>query len=123
MPAEGAGRLECVCEALVARKAQDIVVLEISALSSIADQFVIASARSRLAVQALADGVREAMEGLGERPRHAEGRAEARWVCLDFGDVIVQLFQEDVRRYFDLERLWGDAPLRRIADAVTAATG
>jgi ribosome-associated protein len=110
-----------VCATLVAKKAMDVTVLDLAALSPVTDHFVVASGRSRTAVQALADAVREAMEQVGERPLRTEGYAEARWICLDFGDVVVHLFQEDVRRYFDLERLWGDAPQRVVEEGLLAA--
>ncbi len=111
-----------LCSALVAKKALDVTVLDISALSSVADAFIVASAYSRLAVQALADGVREAARAAGERPLRSEGESEGRWICLDFGDIVVHLFLDEVRRYFDLERLWGDAPARRF-ELPPAATG
>ncbi len=114
-------RLDRICTALVAKKAVDVTVLDIATLSSVADHFVVAGGRSRIAVQALADAVREAMADAGDGPRLVEGYTDARWVCLDFGDVVVHLFQEDVRRYFELERLWGDAPHRQVAD-IGAAT-
>ncbi len=110
--------MELLCAALVAKKAHDVTVLDIAAVSSVADTFIVASAQSRLAVQALADAVRDAARAAGERPLRSEGHAEGRWICLDFGDIIVHLFQEDVRRYFDLERLWGDAPTLRWQEAV-----
>jgi ribosome-associated protein len=122
-PAEmGSARVERIGAALLAKKALDVTVMDIAALSSIGDQFVVASGRSRTAVQALADAVRESMEAAGERPLRVEGYGEARWVCLDFGDIIVHLFQDEVRRYFDLERLWGDAPQERLTE-LAAATG
>lgn len=114
-------RVERVCAALTAKKATDVTVIDIAALSSVADHFVIASGRSRIAVQALADALLLAMTEVGERPVRSEGYAEARWICLDFGDVVVHLFQDDVRQYFDLERLWGDAPQRPITDEADVA--
>ena len=110
-----------ICAALVGKKAFDVTVLDLTALSSVADHFVIASGNSRVAVQALADSLHEALAETGDRPLHREGYAEARWICLDYADVVVHLFQQDVRRYFDLERLWGDAPQRHLEDPATAA--
>ncbi len=97
-------------ETLVAKKALDVTICDIAGVSSIADHFVIASGGSRIAVQALADAVRETLAEDGVRPLRTEGYAEGRWVCLDYGDVVAHIFQSDIRRYFDLERLWGDAP-------------
>lgn len=100
---------------LLEKKARDVVVCDVASVSSLADQFVIASAGSRVAVQALADAVRQGLEQQGRRPVRSEGYAEARWVCLDYGSVVVHIFLEEVRRYFDLERLWGDVPQRHLA--------
>jgi ribosome-associated protein len=121
-PGESDERVARFCSALVAKKALDVIVLDISALSSVADAFILASAYSRLAVQALADAVRETAREAGERPLRSEGQSEGRWICLDFGDVVVHLFLDEVRHYFDLERLWGDAPARRF-EMAPAATG
>ena len=96
--------------ALLSKKAQAVTILNVSRLSSVADRFIIASGGSRLAVQAMADAVRETVEASGRSPLRMEGMAEGRWVCLDYGDVVVHVFQHAVRDYFDLERLWADAP-------------
>lgn len=109
-------RLDRICAVLLAKKASDVTVCDLGALSSVADHFVLASGSSRTSVQALADSLREELSAGGERPLRSEGYAEARWICLDYGDVVVHLFQHDVRRYFDLERLWGDAPQRHLED-------
>ncbi len=109
-------RVERLCATLVAKKAVDVTLIDIAALSSVADHFIVASGRSRIAVQALADALLQAMTESGERPLRLEGYSDARWICMDFGDVVVHLFQEDVRRYFDLERLWGDAPQQPVVD-------
>ncbi len=72
--------------------------------------FVIASGTSNRHVQSLADEVGFRLQGEGRRPLRIEGRKEAEWVLLDFGDLVVHLFQPATREYFSLERLWGDAP-------------
>jgi len=115
--------LERVGTALLAKKAFDVTVCDVGAVSSIADHFVICSGTSRIAVQALADAVRESLAADGVRPLRSEGYAEARWVCLDYGDIVVHVFQQEVRRYFDLERLWGDAPQRRLEDTAPLVAG
>ncbi|MCI0181914.1 MAG: ribosome silencing factor [Acidibacillus sp.] len=92
------------------KKANDVVILDIRELSIIADYFVICSANSRTQAQAIADSIEEHMELRGVKMRGTEGHRDGKWVLLDFGDVIVHVFQEEERRFFDLERLWGDAP-------------
>jgi ribosome-associated protein len=113
-------RARRIVAAAVAKKGADPIVLDMSQVTPVADYFVICSAPSRLQVQAIADGVAEA---LAERPRRSEGYSEARWVCLDYGDVVVHVFQEDSRRYFDLERLWGDVPRLDVDEAVARVAG
>lgn len=97
-------------DAVEDKKARDVVVLDISGLSVIADYFIICSANSRTQVQAIADAVEGKMGEKGVPCKGIEGMDDAKWVLLDFGDLVVHVFQEEERRFFDLERLWGDAP-------------
>ncbi|MBX5436360.1 MAG: ribosome silencing factor [Alicyclobacillaceae bacterium] len=90
------------------KKAKDIVVLDIHELTPIADYFVICSAHSGTQVDAVARAVRDRLEELGVNCRGAEGLDEARWVLLDFGDVVVHVFREEEREFYRLDRLWGD---------------
>jgi ribosome-associated protein len=98
------GRVRAVVEAAASKKAEDVVVLDLSRVSIVADHFVICSGGSTLQVQAIADAILAAVG-----PARVEGYREARWICLDLGDTVVHVFHRDVRAYFDLERLWGDA--------------
>jgi len=97
-------KLKAVVEAAESRKALDVVALDLANLSIVADHFVICSGGSTLQVQAIADAI---MAEAG--PARMEGYREARWICLDLGDVVAHVFHREVREYFDLERLWGDA--------------
>ena len=90
------------------RKAQDIVVLNISHLTVLCDYMVIASGRTDNQVAALADAVDELMAREGFALRRSEGRREGRWVILDYGHVIVHLFHRDERAFYGLDRLWND---------------
>ena len=90
-------------------KAQDVVVLDMGAVTLLADYFVIMTGQSVRQVDTLADYIEEALAAEGARLRHREGRSRAHWVLLDYGDVVVHSFTPDERRYYDLERLWGDA--------------
>lgn len=76
----------------------------------IADVFVIATGTSRPHVQTLAEAIEERLAVRGRKPLRVEGLAEGLWVLLDYGDVLVHLFQQEPRSYYALERLWGDAP-------------
>jgi len=91
----------------------------VSSLLVITDVFVIASGTSRRHILTLAEVVEERLKGLGRRPLRSEGLEDATWALLDYGDLVIHLFDEPTRRYYDLERLWGDAP-RTDFDAAAA---
>jgi len=97
-------------EAADSKKAFDILVLDLRGLTSIADYFVICSAGSTPQVAAITDSIEHALAQEGCRPSHIEGVSSSTWVLMDFGDVVVHIFDEHTRSYFSLERLWGDAP-------------
>jgi ribosome-associated protein len=101
--------LECTRAALD-RKAYDLVVLDVAALTSIGDYFVICSGRSDTQVQAIAEGVRDHLAALGVEPLAVEGLERGQWVLIDYGDVVVHVFQVPVRTFYDLDRLWARAP-------------
>ncbi|HEX3032542.1 MAG TPA: ribosome silencing factor [Bacillota bacterium] len=91
------------------KKARDVKTLQIKELSIITDYFVICSANSTTQVKAIADNIEEKLEEQDIRVLHREGMREGRWILLDYGSVVVHVFQEDERTYYNLERLWGDA--------------
>ena len=101
--------LECTRAALE-RKAYDLVVLETTKLTSIADYFVICSGRSDTQVQAIAEAVRDHLASLGVQALSTEGIERGQWALLDYGDVVVHVFQVPVRAFYDLDRLWVRAP-------------
>jgi ribosome-associated protein len=100
--------LACAREA-AEKKAENILVLDMRAISSIADYFVICSGSSTRQVKAIAESIVEEARGGGARCWHREGWADGRWIVIDFSDIIVHVFQDDARRYYQIERLWGDA--------------
>lgn len=104
---------ERVREAVAAaddRKAVDLKVLHLTKITDFADYFLICSGTNERQVQAIADAVQEKLRAGRVRPLHVEGYNRAQWVLLDYGDLVVHVFQEEQRRYYALERLWGDAP-------------
>ena len=104
-------RVRVAVAAALDKKAFDLDVLSVGGLTSIADYFVLASASNERQAAAIADSVVDQLkQQLGVRPLLIEGTTPGRWVLLDFGDFIVHIFTEDVRRFYGLERLWGDAP-------------
>ncbi len=92
------------------RKAVDLRVLHLEKVSDFTDYFLICSGTSERQVQAIADAVQERMREERVRPLHVEGYNRGQWVLLDYGDFVVHVFQEEPRRFYSLERLWGDAP-------------
>jgi ribosome-associated protein len=100
--------LHCAAFALE-KKGIDVRVLDISRISSIADFLVLATGNSDKQVQAMADSVRKGLKKFG-KVQDVEGLKEGKWVVMDYGDVLVHIFVDELRRYYDLDRLWEDAP-------------
>jgi len=92
------------------RKAVDLKVLHLEKVTDFTDYFLVCSGTSERQVQAIADAVQERLRENKARPLHVEGYNRGQWVLLDYGDLVVHVFQEEPRRYYALERLWGDAP-------------
>ncbi|NOY87758.1 MAG: ribosome silencing factor [Deltaproteobacteria bacterium] len=92
------------------RKALDPVALDLRGISSVADFFVILTGTSDRHVQALAENIMEAFKAVGVSLLGSEGLREGKWILLDYGEVVVHVFLEPVREYYDIERLWVDAP-------------
>ena len=99
-----------IAKAAVDRKAQNLVGLDTRTVTSFADEFIIATGTSNRHVRAVADAIVEAAKAFGRTPDGKEGYDEGRWILLDFGEIIVHIFQDEVRKYYDLERLWSEAP-------------
>ena len=100
------------------KKAIDLELIQTQELTIVSDYFIIASGTSNTHVRALADEVEEEMRKLGVEPDHIEGRATG-WILLDYGCVLVHVFDPQSRDYYNLERLWGDAAKIDISDIVT----
>ncbi len=98
------------------KKAKDVLVLELKALTVIADYFVICSGESTTQVKTIAEHIKEILKEDGASPLRVEGFAYARWILMDYGDLLVHVFEEDTRRYYELEKLWLDAPRIPFAD-------
>lgn len=102
---------DLVVDAASDKKAEDILVLNVSEVTSIADLFVIVSGRGERQVQAIADEIVEKAKAAGRQPVGIEGYTAGRWVLIDLGDVVVHAFVPEERELYRLERLWGDAPV------------
>jgi ribosome-associated protein len=99
-------------ESALERKAADVVALDLRGVSSATDFFLIATGTSDIQVRAIAEHLVETLEAEGVRPLHVEGLDRARWVLLDFVDFVIHVFHPQAREFYQLERLWGDAPSR-----------
>jgi ribosome-associated protein len=100
-----------IVEILDSKKAKDINVISIESISILSDYFVICNGTSSTHIKTLADELEEKMEELGLRCIHKEGYNSARWILLDYGEVIVHIFHEEDRGFYNLERLWSDGVL------------
>ncbi|MCD7883327.1 MAG: ribosome silencing factor [Lachnospiraceae bacterium] len=94
--------------ALADKKAEDIKIINIEKVSVIADYFIIASGTNHNQVQAMADNVEEVLYKAGYQPRQTEGYRTANWILIDYGDLIVHVFDTENRLFYDLERIWRD---------------
>ena len=104
-------KLMAAARAAAERKALEMVAIDIRKIASFAEYFLVCSGTSTRQVQAIADEVMEKLrDELDARPLHTEGYETATWILLDYGDLIVHVFTEETRRFYGLERLWGDAP-------------
>ena len=103
-------------ESALDRKASDVIALDLRGVSSATDYFVLATGNSDIQVRAIAESVMEALKIQGVRPLHVEGLDRARWVLLDFVDFVVHIFHPQAREFYQLERLWGDAPVQAFAE-------
>jgi ribosome-associated protein len=102
------------------KRAEDIVALNMKGISLIADYFIICHGNSDKQVQAIASEIKEKAEENQYSVRRMEGYDEARWVLIDLGDVVAHVFHRDERIYYNLERLWGDAPLEDIRSVINS---
>lgn len=93
------------------KRAADIITLDITGVSFMADYFVICEGSSERQVQAIARGIKDDVEKSGGVVRRVEGFEQGRWILVDIGDVICHVFHQEERNHYNLERLWGDAPI------------
>lgn len=112
-------------EAVLGRKAIHVVALDVRGLTSIADFFIICSGRSARQVSAIADHVERELRKRKIKPLSVEGAAEGQWALIDYGHVVVHVFHESARQFYDLDGLWSDAPRLPLPDQPSsrASTG
>ena len=110
---------ELAVRALDGKKARDIRLLETREVTVLADYFLICTANSTTHIKTLSDEVSKALEEQGERTLRTEGYRNGGWVLVDFGCLVVHIFTEDVRKFYNLERLWADAPVVDVSGLLT----
>jgi ribosome-associated protein len=109
--------IDLYVNAVLSMKALNVVVLDVRGLASFADHFILCSGRSHRQVSAIADFVEQDLKTKGVKPLGIEGIREGHWVLMDYGDVIIHVFYEPIRIFYDLEGLWSDAKRIEIGDA------
>ena len=112
-----------VTKALDEKKGIDIKLLRIGDVSSLADYFVICTATSTTQIKALADACEKNLKEQGEPPHHVEGHRGGTWILQDYGDVVVHLFSEEAREFYDLDRLWQDATKVDLSEILVPENG
>ncbi|MFI3176947.1 MAG: ribosome silencing factor [Eubacteriales bacterium] len=105
-----------VIHALEEKKANDIHVIEVSEVTSVADYFIIANGNNRNQVQALIDSVEEALEKVQCHVKQIEGYDSANWILMDYGDIIVHVFDQENRLLYNLEKMWRDGTQMELSD-------
>ncbi|MBW1866981.1 MAG: ribosome silencing factor [Deltaproteobacteria bacterium] len=101
---------------ILSKKAMAVVALDVRDLTSVADAFIICSGRSNRQVAALAEFIKKDLKNQGKKALSIEGRKDGHWVLMDYGDVIIHIFYEPLRSFYDLEGLWADARRIQITD-------
>ena len=107
-------------KALSDKKGRDLKVLDTAGQTTLAEYFIICSGTSNTQVRALAEAVEEALSRAGEEPHHIEGHRGGQWTLLDYSAVVVHIFTEEGREFYDLERLWSDAAPVDVSEYLTA---
>ena len=99
---------EKICQTLIDKKAEDVVMIDVRGKTEVADYYVVAGGRSMTHTRALIEHVEEQIEKIGVSAIRREGVREGRWAVLDYGDVLVHIFNDETRLFYHLESLWGD---------------
>ena len=105
-----------VAEEALKKKANDVILMDLRKLQAPADFFLVCSADSDTQVKSIADGVRDGLEQQGVSVWHEEGYQSLQWVLLDYVDVVVHVFHTNIRRFYNIERLWNDAKVESVED-------
>jgi ribosome-associated protein len=116
---DGKERVILCVNASLTKKAKDLVILNVKTITSFTDYFIICSGTSDRQVQAIASSIQQSLKEFGIIPLGVEGEQSGKWVLMDYDDVIIHIFYEPIREFYEIERLWSDAPRMEIGDDVT----
>jgi ribosome-associated protein len=119
---ESKAKAIAIAKASLDKKAEDVLILHVAKLTSVADYLVICSGESERQVKAIADHIADVLSSRRAVPLSVEGTTTANWILMDFGDVIVHVFRTDIRSYYGLEKLWADARSVRIPKSEGSAS-
>ena len=108
---------EAAAQAAVGKKADDVIILNIGEVSTLTGHFVLATGSNNRQTQAIADAVRNDLRDLGIRPLGVEGMQQGHWILMDYGSFLVHIFSKDKRDFYDLDRLWNNAPRTLVSEA------
>jgi ribosome-associated protein len=114
--------LKAVVESMQEKKGEEVTVLDLQKHTTMTDYFVFCSADSEPQIKAITRNIEERMKSMGLRPDHIEGRPETGWVLMDYDDFVVHIMLPERRTYYDLERLWADAPRVTVDDSPRRAS-
>ena len=115
-------KAQLIAESAAEKKGHDIVLMDMSRVSTLCDWFVLVSASSSRRVNTISRAIQEKLSKIRVRPLHIEGKTNPYWVLLDYEDVVVHVFYGDIREFYGLERLWSDAPRERLDTKCLAKT-
>jgi ribosome-associated protein len=113
-PLESRDKALAAAGAAVDKKARDVLVLDLQGLTTITDYFVICSGESTTQIKAIAEEIEERFHAAGVKPLGVEGLSHSHWVLMDYNDVIIHIFEEETRKFYELEKLWIDAERIRL---------
>lgn len=110
-------KIELIAKAALAKKAKDVVLIDLRRLSSICDYFIVASGDSTTQIDTIAGNIEKELIRQSCKLWYREGRGEALWILLDYGDVVVHVFYRETRGFYNLEKLWHDAPRKKLRES------
>ena len=115
-------KIKLIAKAALAKKAQNVVSLDMRKLSAICDYFIITSGDSITQIDTIADNIEKELSRHSCRLWHKEGNGEARWILLDYGEIVVHIFHRETRGFYNLEKLWHDAPRKQLKELIKKKT-